>query len=154
MVAPQAAVLRVMLRAAPGPVVPARVMPQGALAAELAVLVAAALVVLRRPRPRRAARGTALRRAVGPRRAVLAVMVVPRRPVTVVPGRAVSVVRVRAVTELAAQALPAAMPPVVGAVQRRPVLVARRRPQVVLGRAVPAVPVMERAVLQRRAPRP
>jgi hypothetical protein len=153
-VVPHLAVRRVQRRAAPGPAVLVQAMPQGALAADLAVLGAAALVVMRRPRPPRAVRGTARRRAVEPRRAVLAVLVVPRPPETVVPGPAVSVVRVRAVTELAAQALPAVMPPVVRAVPRRAVRVVLAIPRAVPRRAVPAVPVVGRAVPQRRVPRP
>src|SRR6266540_2750156 len=101
MVVPQVAGQPVLRRAAPGPVGPVQVMPRGTLPAELAALGIAAPVVLRRPRPRRAGRGPALPRAVGTRRAVMAVLVGPvqRRAVQVVlrrpravQGRAVPVV--------------------------------------------------------------
>jgi hypothetical protein len=150
-VVPQVAVLRVLGRAGPGPVVPVQVMPQGALPAELAVLVTAGPVVRGRPRPRRAVQGPALPRAVVTPRAVMAVLVVARRPVLVGPGRAVPVLRVRAVPELAAQVLPAVRLPVVREVPEVAVRVVLRRPRAVQGRAVPAVPGVERAVPQRRA---
>src|SRR6266545_1987415 len=154
MVVPQVAGQPVLRRAAPGLVVPVQVMPRGTLPAELVALGIAAPVVRRRPRPRRAGRGPVLPRAVAPRRAVMAVLVGPRRPGLVGPGRAVPVLRVRAGTALAGQGLPAGMPPVVRAVPRRAVRVVLRRPRAVQGRAVPAVPGVERAVPPRRARRP
>src|SRR6266540_1328620 len=153
-VVPQVAVLPALRRAAPGPVGPVQVMPRGTLPAELVALGIAAPVVRRRPRPRRAGRGPALPRAVVTRRAVMAVLVGPRRPGLVGPGRAVPVLRVRAGTALAGQGLPAGMPPVVRAVPRRAVQVVLRRPRAVQGRAVPVVPGMGRAVPPRRARRP
>src|SRR6266508_4332795 len=127
-VVPQVAGRRVLRRAAPGPVVPVQVMPRGTLPAELVALGIAAPVVLRRPRPRRAGRGPVLPRAVAPRRAVMAVLVGPRRAGLVGPGRAVAL----------RQAGPQRAAPVV--LGRRPAVT---RPAGRLGRPRPPVGQLE-----------
>ena len=137
MVVPQAVVLRVLLRAVPGPVEPVQVLPQAIVPAVRAARAAAVPAVLRRLAEQQAATGRVGTRAPVTRRAELAVPVVQARAELVVPARVAPEARVTVVPRPVAPAVPAVPRLQVQEERLRPVLVATGRPPAVPGLAVP-----------------
>jgi hypothetical protein len=137
MVVPQVVVLRVLLRAVPGPAEPVQALPQAIAPAVRAARAAAVPVVLRRLAEQQAATARVATRAPATRRAGQAVPVVQARVGLVVPGRVVPEARVTAVPRRAVPAVPAVPRLQVQEERLQPVLVATRLPPAVPGLAVP-----------------